>query len=235
MLYPVLMFVFTMAMLAVLFIFVIPSMVGVFESAEMKLPWYTEVVIGISGILVNYWLVILVAIVGTILLFRSWKNSPSGSQQWDAIILKLPVIGKMARMIAVSRFTRTLSTLRTGGVPMLQAMEIVRNVVNNHVLARAIDDAKDSISEGESIAGPLKKSGQFPPIVLHMISIGEKTGELETMLTQVSDSYDFQVKNSVSGLTSLLEPVMIVIMGCVIATIVVSIMIPIFDMTNIGQ
>ena len=234
MLYPTVMFVFTMIMLCVLFVAVIPSMVGVFESAEMKLPWYTEVVIGISGILVNYWFVIILLLITGVMTYRSWKNSPTGRPQYDALLLKLPVVGPLARMIAVSRFTRTLSTLLVGGVPMLSALEIVRNVVDNAVLARAIDDAKANISEGESIAGPLKKSGQFPPIVIHMINIGEKTGELETMLTQVSDSYDFQVKTQVQGLTSLMEPVMIVVMGCVIATIVISIMLPIFDMTNMA-
>lgn len=234
MLYPLIMFTFTLGMLAVLFVFVVPSLVSVFESSEMVLPWYTQVVIGISGFLVNYWLILIIGVAGSVVLFRSWKSTPSGSATWDAILLKLPVIGKLARMIAVSRFTRTLSTLLVGGVPMLAAMEIVRNVVDNAVLASAIDNAKENISEGESIAGPLKKSGQFPPIVTHMISIGEKTGELENMLTQVSDSYDFQVKNSIQGLTSLMEPVMIIVMGCVIALIVVSIMIPIFDMTNLG-
>lgn len=117
---------------------------------------------------------------------------------------------------------------------MLSAMNIVRNVVNNEVLAGAIDTARDNISEGESIAGPLKQSKQFPPIVIHMISIGEKTGELENMLTQVSDSYDFQVKTSVEGLTSLLEPIMLIVMGAVIGVIVFAIMVPIFDLTSMG-
>ena len=234
MLYPLIMVGFVFIMLAVLFIFVIPKMQIVFESAELKLPWYTEAVIGMSGILVNYWWLLLVGIVGFVLLFRNWKNSESGSKQWDAIVLKLPVVGKLARIIAVSRFTRTLATLLTGGVPMLQAMDIVKNVVGNSVLAAALEDARNNISEGESVAGPLKKSEQFPPIVIHMISIGEKTGELENMLTQVSDSYDFQVKTEIQGLTSLLEPVMIIMMGLVIGIIVFSIMIPMFEMANIS-
>ena len=117
---------------------------------------------------------------------------------------------------------------------MLSAMAIVRNVVDNEVIGAAVDIAKDNISEGESIAGPLKKSGQFPPIVIHMVNIGEKTGELENMLTQVSDAYDFQVKVAIEGLTSLLEPLMIVIMGCVIGVIVFAIMIPMFELSNLG-
>ena len=117
---------------------------------------------------------------------------------------------------------------------MLSAMGIVRNVVANEVIAEAIDISRLNISEGESIAGPLKKSGQFPPIVIHMISIGEKTGELENMLLQVSDAYDFQVKTQISGLTALLEPIMIVVMGCVIGIIVFSIMVPMFQLSNLG-
>lgn len=234
MLYPVIMMIFTLGMLAVLFMFVVPKMVVIFESSEMTLPWYTLMVIGFSGFLVNYWFVILGAIIGGTIVFRTWKNSPAGSAQYDAIILKVPVVGRLARMVAVSRFTRTLSTLLVGGVPMLNAMDIVKNVVGNAVLADAIIQARDNISEGESIAGPLKKSEQFPPIVIHMISIGEKTGELERMLTQVSDSYDFQVKTQVGGLTSLLNPIMIVMMGIAIGTIVFSIMLPMFEMANIA-
>ncbi len=234
MLYPIIMFVFTLVMISVLFIFVIPQMALIFEGAELKLPWYTEIVIKFSGILVNYWMVILIAGAAVMVLFRNWKKSENGSQQWDQIVLKLPIVGPIARMIAVARFTRTLSTLLTGGVPMLSAMDIVKNVVDNSVLATAIEQARDNIREGESIAGPLKKSGQFPPIVIHMINIGEKTGDIENMLTQVSDSYDFQVKTKVQGLSSLLEPVMIIMMGLVIGLIVFSIMIPMFEMANIG-
>ena len=235
MLYPIIMIIFVNIMLAIMFIFVIPKMQAVFESAELKLPWYTEVVIALSGYMVNYWWAILIGIVGVVFLFRNWKNSESGSKSWDRITLKTPVVGKLARMIAVSRFTRTLATLLTGGVPMLQAMDIVKNVVGNSVLASAIEDARNNISEGESVAVPLKKSEQFPPIVIHMISIGEKTGELENMLTQVSDSYDFQVKTQIGGLTALLEPVMIIMMGVVIGIIVFSIMVPMFEMANLGN
>lgn len=235
MLYPIIMMVFVTLMLGGLFIFVIPNMRQIFESAEMQLPWYTEVVFGISGFMVNYWYLILIILVGGFFLFRNWKRSESGSRRWDQIILKAPVVGKIARLVAVSRFTRTLATLLQGGVPMLMAMDIVKNVVGNSVLAQAIEDARNNISEGESVAVPLRRSEQFPPIVTHMISIGEKTGELENMLTQVSDAYDFQVKTQVQGLTALLEPVMIIMMGVVIGIIVFSIMIPMFQMADLGN
>lgn len=231
-LYPIIMTVFLVAMLGVIFVFVVPKMTSIFESAEMELPWYTKLVINTSGIFVDYWLPLAIAGVFGYFIFRSWKNSPSGSKQWDQIVLKLPLIGRLARMIAVSRFTRTLATLLTGGVAMLQAMDIVKNVVGNSVLAKAIEEARDNIREGESIAAPLKKSGQFFPIVIHMIAIGEKTGELEGMLTQVSNSFDFQVDTEIEGLTSALGPLLIVLMGVLIGGVVFSIMVPIFEMSS---
>jgi len=232
--YPIMMTAFMLIILAVMFVFVIPNMVSIFEDSDVKLPWYSLAVIDLSKFMVAYWWIVLGGFVGSIILFLQWKSSESGRPKWDAISLKLPISGKLVRMIAVSRFTRTLSTLLTGGVPMLNAMDIVRNVVDNSVLAAAIDKAADNIKEGESIAGPLKKSNEFPPIVIHMVGIGEKTGELEKMLNQVSDTYDFQVKNAVGGLTTVLEPLMIVIMGCVIGIIVFSLMVPMFKMSEIA-
>lgn len=235
MLYPIIMLVFTLLMLVILFVVVIPKMLVIFESSpDLVIPWYTQLVIDLSALMTEDWPMLLILIGGSVLLFNMWKRTPKGSNQWDILVLKLPVVGPLARMIAVSRFSRTLSTLLTGGVPILAAMDIVKNVVGNYVLAKAITTARDNVSEGESIAVPLKKSNQFPPIVTHMIGIGEKTGELEHMLLQVSDSYDFQVKTKIDGLTSALEPVMIIVMGVVIAGIVFSIMIPMFEMTNLG-
>ncbi|NUN05008.1 MAG: type II secretion system inner membrane protein GspF [Bdellovibrio sp.] len=233
--YPIVMLVVTLGLLSFLFIFLIPKMVTVFESApNLQLPWYTVAIIDASQFMVNYWYLVFGSVLIVFLLFKNWKNSPAGAAQWDAIALRLPVVGPTVRMVAVSRFTRTLSTLLNGGVPMLAAMDIVRNVVNNKVLAKAIDEARNNISEGESIAGPLKKSGQFPPIVIHMVNIGEKTGELENMLSQVSDAYDFQVKTKLEGLTSLMGPVVIVLMGFAIGMIVVAVMVPMFEMANIA-
>ncbi|HRK08129.1 MAG TPA: type II secretion system inner membrane protein GspF [Pseudobdellovibrionaceae bacterium] len=233
-LYPVIMTIFLTLMLSVMFVFVIPRMTAIFESSEMQLPWYTNVTIAVSGFFVDYWIVVLAMGALGYISFRSWKATPAGSRQWDVLTLQFPLIGRLARMIAVSRFTRTLSTLLTGGVAMLQAMDIVRNVVGNQVLAEAIDQARENIREGESIAGPLKKSGQFPPIVIHMVNIGEKTGDLEAMLTQVANSFDYQVDTEIQGLTSALGPLLIVVMGLVIGGVVFSIMVPIFQMSQLG-
>ncbi|HEX7673992.1 MAG TPA: type II secretion system inner membrane protein GspF [Bdellovibrio sp.] len=235
MMYPIIMLVVTGGLLSFLFIFLIPKMVTVFESApNLVLPWYTIALVNLSTIMVNYWYIIFGSIFLVVVLFRNWKSTPAGKDQWDAISLKLPLMGPTVRMVAVSRFTRTLGTLLSGGVPMLTALDIVRNVVDNHVLAVAIDEARSNISEGETISGPLKKSGQFPPIVIHMVNIGEKTGDLENMLMQVSEAYDFQVKNKLEALTGLMGPVVIVIMGFAIAAIVFAVMIPMFEMTNLA-
>ncbi len=235
MMQPVITIVAMIAILMGMFVYILPTITTILIDQGVEIPWYTQAVIDMSDFMVSYWYLIIIVMVGGFSFFMVWKSSATGRPIWDRILLNLPIIGKIARMIAVSRFTRTLSTLLTGGVPMLNAMDIVRNVVDNAVLARAIDDARDNIREGESIAGPLKKSEQFPPIVIHMVSIGEKTGELERMLNQVAETYDFQVKNKVSGLTSVLNPIMTVLMGGVIGFIVISVLVPMMDMLNTVQ
>jgi general secretion pathway protein F len=233
MMYPLMMTIFGFIAMTVIFVFVIPKITVVFDDMKQTLPWYTTLLISVSNFVSNYWIPLTVFLVVSNILFFRWKVSETGRPKWDAISLKLPIVGKLTRMIAVSRFAKTLSTLLAGGVPMLNAFDIVKNVVDNKVFEKVISDARDNVSEGESIAAPLKKSGEFPPIVLHMISIGEKNGELESMLTQVSEAYDFQVNNAVAGLTSLLEPIMLVAMGAIIGFIVFAVLVPIFDMSNL--
>lgn len=235
MMQPVITILAMIAILMGMFVYILPTITNILIDQDVPIPWYTQVVIDVSDFMVSYWYLIIIAMVGGFFSFFMWKSSATGRPVWDRILLQLPIVGKIARMIAVSRFTRTLSTLLSGGVPMLNAMDIVRNVVDNEVLARAIDDARENIREGESIAGPLKKSEQFPPIVIHMVSIGEKTGELERMLNQVAETYDFQVKNKVDGLTSVLNPIMTVLMGGVIGFIVLSVLVPMMDMLNTVQ
>lgn len=233
--YPVVMLVVTFGLMAFLFVFVIPKMVSVFESApNLKLPWYSEAIINTSTFVVNYWYVIAIVVFAIWGLVTSWKKTPHGSFKWDDWSLRVPLFGDLNRMVAVSRFTRTLATLLNGGVPMLYAMQIVRNVVDNQVLAKAIDEARSNISEGETISGPLKKSGQFPSMMIHMVNVGEKTGELEKMLIQVADTNDFQVKTMVESLTGLMGPLVLVVMGFVVGIIVFAIMVPMFEMTNLA-
>jgi general secretion pathway protein F len=231
--YPIIMLVVITIVIFGLFTKVLPEILAVFESfPDMTLPWYTQAISATSQVFINYWYFFAGFIVISISLFLNWKSSTEGRKSWDGISLKLPLIGEIVKMVAISRFTRTLATLLTGGVPMLNALEIVRNVVDNHVIAVAIDQAKSNISEGESIAGPLKKSGHFPPIVVHMVNIGEKTGDLENMLTLVADAYDFQVKSKVETITTILNPIMTLLIGIVIFVIVISIIVPMFDLTS---
>lgn len=235
MMYPILMMFVMMALMVFLFTVIIPKITGIFDSTpELTLEWYTLVIIDFSDFLITKWPLIIISAVILFLSFRNWKNSIKGRRKWNSIVLKLPVVGKMIRMLAVSRFARTLSTLLNGGVPMLEALTIVRNVVNNDIIAEAIDQARDNIKEGESIAAPLRASGQFPPMLIHMVNIGEKTGNLEEMLSQVSDAYDFQVNTSIDGLTSLLEPLMIVAMGGLVGAIVFAVIMPILQLSNLG-
>jgi len=231
--YPVIMFSFMLILITGLFVFMIPKMKEIFDdNEELELPLLSEIVFNTSDFILDYWILLLITFATLIVMFFVWKKSPAGSDQWDAIKLKFPVFGSLIRMVAVARFSRTLATLLNGGVPMLSAMSIVRNVVDNETLAKAIDEARDNISEGESIAGPLKKSGEFPPILIHMVNVGEKTGDLEYMLNQVSDSYDFQVKNKIDGFTSVLEPVMLIFMGVVVAVIVFAVVLPMMAMQS---
>lgn len=233
--YPVIMLGVTFSLLTFLFIFVIPKIVVVFENfPELTLPLITQITIGTSDILINYWYLFVIFGMLIFIFFKQWKSTPAGKKKWDHFQLVAPLFGEMNRMVAVSRFTRTLATLLTGGVPMLTAMQIVRNVVDNDVIAEAIDEARGNIAEGESIAAPLKRSGQFPPIVIHMISIGERTGDLENMLVRVAEAFEFQVKNKIETLTGLMGPLVLVIMGLVIGIIVFAVMIPMFELTNLG-
>ena len=234
-LYPALMLVVATGIVIFLFVSIVPEIRDIFRSfPELVLPWYTEFFFSIGDFILEYWILLIVFFILSTLLFLSWKKTPTGRAYWDRIILKFPIFGPLLRMIAVARFTRILSTLLQGGVPMLSALNLVKNVVNNDALARAINEARENISEGESISGPLRKSGEFPPVVIHMVNIGEKTGELEHMLTQLSDSYDTQVKTTVGGMTALLEPAMLVVMGCVIGFIAYAIMIPLSKLSSIG-
>lgn len=231
--YPIIMLAVITLVIFGLFTKVLPEILGVFESFDgMVLPWYTQVISQISQVMIQYWYLFAGFIISFIFLFLNWKNSTEGRKSWDAISLKLPVFGDIIRMVAIARFTRTLATLLNGGVPMLNALDIVRNVVDNNSIAMAIDEAKSNISEGESIAGPLKKSGHFPPLVVHMVAIGEKTGDLENMLTLVADAYDFEVKDKVDNLTTVINPIMTLLIGMVIFVIIISVIVPMFELTS---
>jgi len=232
--YPAAMMVIGAVIMGILFTVVIPKITKVFEDTKVVLPWTTRFLIGFSTFVHDWWwaLGLLVAAAGY--AFLRWRRTPVGRARWDVWVLDAPIFGPLVRQVAVARFSRTLATLLKSGVPLLTAMDIVRNIVGNTRLAAVIEEARESIKEGESIAAPLKRSGEFPPLVYHMIAIGEKSGELEEMLGNVANAYDSQVETKIAALTSLLEPVMIVVMGVAVAFIVFSILMPILQINTIA-
>lgn len=230
--YPILMLIIGTVLISVLMIAVVPNVVTIFESMDQALPWYTALLIFTSDMMGSYWWAIALFIFVFQWAFRRWKRTPEGRLKWDAFTLRMPVFGKLLMMVAIARFSRTLATLLASGVALLGAMDIVKNVLQNALLEKVIQDAIGSIREGQSIAEPLKKSGHFPPIVTHMIAIGEKSGQLENMLENVADSYDAAVETRVQVLTSLLEPLMIVVMGGAVAFIAISILMPLIQMSS---
>jgi general secretion pathway protein F len=232
MLYPAIMVVVAVLIVGILFIVVIPKVTKIFEDMNVTLPWTTRILIVLSSFARDYWYLVLFGVPALAWGVRRWVRTPGGRAWWDRFQLKAPVFGELIRMLAISRFAKTLATLLASGVQLLTAMDIVRNIVSNTVLAEVIDKARDAIREGESIAAPLKRSGQFPPLVFHMIAIGEKSGQLEEMLQNIAKSYESQVEMRVNALTSLLEPVMIVAMGGGVAFIVFSILMPIMQLNT---
>ncbi len=231
--YPSLMALTGTAILLFLLSYVVPTITKIFSENQAKLPMMTTILLSISGFMQEYWWLV----VGTMLIIaisiRLSIRTPAGRMRFDRYILSIPYFGKVMKKIALARFSRTLSTLLTSGIPLLTSLDIVKNVVANMVLSQAIEDARASIREGQSIAPPLKKSGLFPPMLIHMVAVGEKSGELEQMLTRAADAYDREVESSVSSLTSVLEPIMIIFGGGVVLFIVLAILLPIFSMQDL--
>jgi general secretion pathway protein F len=232
--YPAAMMIIGTIVLGILFTVVIPRVTKLFADTKATLPWMTRFLIAFTGFITDYWWLLLILVVGSIWGFLRWKRTPAGKARWHRFVLTVPVFGRLVRIIAIGRFTRTLSTLLKSGVPLLVAMDIVKNVVGNVRLAEVIEQARDAIREGESIAAPLKRSGEFPPLVFHMVAIGERSGALEEMLSNVASAYEDQVDTTVAALTSLLEPLMIVCMGGVVAFIVFSVLMPILQINTLA-
>ena len=232
--YPVLMSLVGVAIVLGLFVFIIPKIKRVFDSFDAELPWITEFLLATSDFMTSFWWLMAIVAAGGVYGFRRWKKTEEGSRKFDAIILKMPVFGRINRVVAVARFCRTLATLLDSGVPILNALRITSTVVQNHVLSDAIDEAARNVTEGQSLAVPLKQSSQFPPLVTHMIAIGERTGELENMLGKVADAYEAEVETTVETLTSLIEPLLILAMGGVVAFVALAILLPMLNLSSLA-
>ncbi len=231
--YPAVVIAMAFLITLVMLLKVIPTFKGIFGMLGGTLPLPTRVLILISDTLRDMFLYVVSVTGVALFLLRKYMQTPQGKAMFDRTILKLPVIGQLLRKVAVAKFTRTLATLVKSGVPILVSLEIVGKTSGNTVIEKALDDIRRSIKEGENIANPLAKSGVFPPMVVRMISVGEQTGELEKMLGKIADFYDDQVDAAVSGLTSLIEPLIIAFLGIVIGGIVIAMFLPVFKMTEL--
>jgi type IV pilus assembly protein PilC len=235
MVYPIVVMVMSVAILGVLMVFVIPKFKEIFEDLLQgkALPALTQMVIGFSDLVAHNGLYVLGGLVGLVFVIRFLSKTDGGRRALDVMKLKAPIFGQMVRKTAIANFTRTLGTLMTGGVPILQALNIVRDVTNNAVLAAAIAQVHDSVKEGETIVSPLEASGVFPAMVVSMIQVGEETGALPEMLMKVAENYDDEVDTAVEAMTSIIEPIMIIFLAVVVGTIVIAMFMPL--VTIIGS
>jgi general secretion pathway protein F len=229
-LYPALMLIVGVSVLFFLMTFVVPKITAVFTSLKQALPWPTVVLMTISHFLADYWAVILGGVGLIVWVVRRALKTEAGQIKADRWLLKIPLIGEVARMVAISRLTSTLATMLASGVQLLDAMDVAKRVMNNRVLEHAVEGARQNIREGETIAEPLKRSGEFPALVTHMVAVGERSGEMEEMLRRIGHIYDGEVDRVITRFTSLLEPIMILVMGVLVFFIVVAILLPIFEM-----
>jgi general secretion pathway protein F len=230
--YPVFMFFIGGGVLFFTMTYVIPRIAKIFEDSQKALPLMTVILINVSGFFSNNILLLLILL--PIIVFGAYRfnKTERGRMFFDRLSLKLPVFGKINSMVVISRFTRTLGTLLASGIPLLDALKIGEAVMGNQVYGKTLEEVRSNVREGTSLAKPLRDSGVFPPLVTRMIAVGEQTGEMEEMLTKVADIYDQQVETMVSTLTSLLEPVMILIIGAVMGFIVFAVLLPIFNLTS---
>ena len=233
--YPVVMAVVVVLILFLMMSVVVPKVTAIFENFNQTLPWYTSLLIWVSDIFSNYWWLLAALLGGGIYWFRRWQATEAGRRKWDIFILEVPLLGPLLIMVAVARFARTMATLLSSGVPVLTAMDITRNVLGNTELMRVVEDARASVREGEGIAKPLRQAGRFPPMVTHMIAVGERSGQLEEMLLHVADSYDQQIEVRVGAMTSILEPLLIVVMGVVVGGIAFAILMPLLQLNEMIQ
>lgn len=230
--YPIFMAIIGVGVLFFLLSFVVPNLTRIFTEMNQVLPLPTTLLIWFSGFIQGYWWVIILIIVLIVFGLREFIKRPRGRYIWDSLKLRLPVIGQINRKIALSRFGRTLGSLLQSGVPLITSLQIVRNVVNNVLIDDVIDDAMVDIQAGKSLNLALSRSIWFPPVFRQMVAVGEQSGELEKMLHKIADAYEREVETRITGMTALIEPVMILLMAVIVGFIVISILLPIFEMNQ---
>ncbi len=234
MVYPMIVMTMALAIMVFLLVFIVPKFEAIFHDmlGDKPLPGITLFVINVSKLVQNHWLVLLGLIIAMFAGYNFANRTTAGRSASDGFKLRLPLFGDLIRKTAISRFSRTLGTLVTSGVPILQALNITRDTAGNMIIARAIDQVHDSVKEGESIMQPLEASGVFPPMVISMVDVGEETGQLPEMLLKIAEVFDDEVDNSVAALTSMLEPIMIVLLAIVVGTIVIALFMPLISIIS---
>lgn len=235
MMYPIIVLIFSCCMVFVLMTFVLPKFKEIFDSMNVEMPIYTKLLFDASDLFKHFWYVPVILVVGVLVFVKQTGKTKKGRYQIDYLKLKVPIVGDIIQKMAISRFSRTFGTLVSSGVPMMRALEIVGETAGNAVIAKGVQTARESVREGQKISAPLETTGLFPTMVTHMIDVGEETGRLSDMLVKVSEFYEKEVDAAVKGLTSLIEPMLIVFMGVVVGFIAISVMGPIFKLVSSVQ
>jgi general secretion pathway protein F len=233
--YPVFMAFFAVAVIVFLMLVIVPRITDIFDKQETELPMLTEVLINGSEFIGRYWILMLLAAGGIFALWRFWVSREKGRRQWDRLKLRFPLYGMLHMKLVCARFTRTLGTMLQSGLNMLPALEVVNTVLDNAWIQQHMDDVKAGVRRGRDLAQPLKETGLFPPMMIHMVELGQRSGEIEDMLIQVANTYDEDVRLTIDAVVGLLEPVIIIVMGIFVAFLVLAILLPILKMsTNVG-
>ena len=233
--YPAFMTLFAIGIIVFLMTVIVPRITKLFEKQDQQLPRLTEMLIATCDFIGAYWYLLIGTVVGLFSLWRWWVSKPEGRRQWDAFVLRVPLIGQLQLKLVIGRFARTLGTMLESGLTMMKALDVVTSVIQNKHIESVMSDVKAGVRRGRDLAIPLKQTGVFPPLLIHMVELGQRSGEIESMLLKVADTYDDDVQVTVDALVSLLEPIIIVVMGFFVGMLVLSILLPILNMsTNIG-
>lgn len=233
--YPILMFVFCIAVVILLVALVVPNIVEIFIKQNISLPIPTQIIIAFSDFLLGYWWLIIISVFGFAFYIRRTYQSTAGRAWFDKTFLKLPIYGSINRKVTTARIASTLATLLNGGVQLLAALDIVKNIIGNVHMRQALEEAREGVKEGKSLARELSKSGYFPDLLTQMIAIGEKSGNLEPMLQKAGKTFSYEANSSISGLTTLLEPLMIMFLGAIVFSIVIAVLLPMVELMQIVQ
>jgi len=233
MIYPVIVFFMMISSILVMILFVIPKFAQIFESSKAPIPLPMQFLMAISNFFVDWWWAIFGGLALAILLLVRWRNSPQGRQIWDERVLRIPVLGRLISLIEIARFNRTLGTLLQSAVPLVNALTLIKEIINNQVIAATIEPIKNGVKKGEGLVAPMKKAGVFPPLSIHLLEVGEETGNLAAMLLQSADVFEADIRVEIKRLISLFEPLMILLMGVVVGAIVISMVFSIFSISEI--